>query len=184
MRTRSGQGSKIKDAAMLATGALGVGLLAEALFMPANRVYASVLVAAAGTWSILHARERDAERRRAVMRVFGMPEREVRAFLGLDEQEITTLLSDGRARAVFADRIGRAARTTAPVGAGIVQEADELGLAGSAAYDVASDRSAADDRAEVHQLLHSLWSKASGPEYDKAEWLRLEELLRSFGALD
>ena len=183
MHPRTGPGSMFKQAAMLVTGALGVGLLAEALFLPGNRGYASVLMAAAGTWAALHVRERDAERREAVMRVFGMPESEVRTFLGLDEQEITTLLSDGRARAVFADRISRASRTTVAVGAGIVQDADELALAGGPAFELAADRSAADDRAEVHQLLHALWSKAIGPEYDKAEWLRLEELLRNFGAL-
>jgi hypothetical protein len=183
MGRRTGPGSMIKDAAMLVTGALGVGLLAEALFLPGNRSYGSVLLAAAGTWAVLHARERDAKRREAVLRVFGMPESEVRSFLGLDEREITTLLSDGRARAVFADRISRASRATTAVGAGIVQEPEELGLAGGPPHDLAVDRSAADDRAEVHQLLHSLWSKASGPEYDKAEWLRLEELLRSLGAL-
>jgi hypothetical protein len=30
---------------------------------------------------------------------------------------------------------------------------------------------------EMHGLLHRLWSKSKGPEYNKKEWGRLEELI-------
>jgi hypothetical protein len=174
----------IKEAAMLVSGVLGAGLLAEALFLPGNRGYGSALLAAAGTWAVLHARERDAARRAAVQRVFGMPESDVRSFLGLDEREVTTLLTDGRARAVFADRISRASRATAAVGVLAGHDPMDVGpVEGGGPLELAADESTVDERAEVHQLFHALWSKASGPDYDKTEWLRLEQLLRNFGAL-